>query len=140
MAPRITSVFTVSLLLILFFFFFQAEDGIRDLTVTGVQTCALPISDFSEAAASSQIYFMKTHEMPKEDFPAIYLVRDGRDVMISYAHYVLDWIHFIPIENQPYCFEDTLRNVIVNPNWGGWNAHTLAWTQRSTPTAVIRYE
>src|SRR2546430_3478336 len=28
-----------------FFFFFQAEDGIRDLTVTGVQTCALPISD-----------------------------------------------------------------------------------------------
>src|SRR5256886_6576647 len=27
----------------IFFFFFQAEDGIRDLTVTGVQTCALPI-------------------------------------------------------------------------------------------------
>src|SRR5205085_828242 len=26
------------------FFFFQAEDGIRDLTVTGVQTCALPIT------------------------------------------------------------------------------------------------
>src|SRR3990167_11452828 len=30
--------------LVVFFFFFQAEDGIRDLTVTGVQTCALPIS------------------------------------------------------------------------------------------------
>src|SRR5688572_33310219 len=30
----------------IFFFFFQAEDGIRDLTVTGVQTCALPISQF----------------------------------------------------------------------------------------------
>src|SRR2546426_5676698 len=28
----------------LFFFFFQAEDGIRDYKVTGVQTCALPIS------------------------------------------------------------------------------------------------
>src|SRR5690606_40797614 len=27
------------------FFFFQAEDGIRDFHVTGVQTCALPISD-----------------------------------------------------------------------------------------------
>src|SRR5258707_10843760 len=26
-----------------FFFFFQAEDGIRDIGVTGVQTCALPI-------------------------------------------------------------------------------------------------
>src|SRR3989440_12777568 len=29
---------------VFFFFFFQAEDGIRDLIVTGVQTCALPIS------------------------------------------------------------------------------------------------
>src|SRR5438874_12916044 len=29
-----------------FFFFFQAEDGIRDLYVTGVQTCALPIPDY----------------------------------------------------------------------------------------------
>src|SRR5256885_3251846 len=28
----------------IFFFFFQAEDGIRDYKVTGVQTCALPIS------------------------------------------------------------------------------------------------
>src|SRR3989441_9813032 len=30
-----------------FFFFFQAEDGIRDKLVTGVQTCALPISVFN---------------------------------------------------------------------------------------------
>src|SRR2546425_1653146 len=29
--------------MVLFFFFFQAEDGIRDKLVTGVQTCALPI-------------------------------------------------------------------------------------------------
>src|SRR5216683_448866 len=32
-------------------FFFQAEDGIRDLSVTGVQTCALPISDKNFAHA-----------------------------------------------------------------------------------------
>src|SRR5206468_6767120 len=32
------------LVFLFFFFFFQAEDGIRDLIVTGVQTCALPIS------------------------------------------------------------------------------------------------
>src|SRR5256886_4261670 len=31
-----------------FYFFFQAEDGIRDLTVTGVQTCALPITDIDD--------------------------------------------------------------------------------------------
>src|SRR2546430_247443 len=34
------------------FFFFQAEDGIRDLTVTGVQTCALPISRARDGRAS----------------------------------------------------------------------------------------
>src|SRR5207249_8143326 len=31
-------------IMLIFFFFFQAEDGIRDRNVTGVQTCALPIS------------------------------------------------------------------------------------------------
>src|SRR3712207_8621763 len=31
--------------MIFVFFFFQAEDGIRDIGVTGVQTCALPISN-----------------------------------------------------------------------------------------------
>src|SRR5258707_9142306 len=34
------------------FFFFQAEDGIRDIGVTGVQTCALPISAKQRAAQS----------------------------------------------------------------------------------------
>src|SRR5437762_10536146 len=34
----------IYLVVVLFFFFFQAEDGIRDTSVTGVQTCALPIS------------------------------------------------------------------------------------------------
>src|SRR5437016_6379994 len=35
--------FFISLFMFVFFFFFQAEDGIRDWSVTGVQTCALPI-------------------------------------------------------------------------------------------------
>src|SRR3989475_9646012 len=39
--------------LFMFFFFFQAEDGIRDLTVTGVQTCALPISSKDRAGRKS---------------------------------------------------------------------------------------
>src|SRR2546425_4342851 len=38
----------------LFFFFFQAEDGIRDKLVTGVQTCALPISRLTAAIAPQQ--------------------------------------------------------------------------------------
>src|SRR5439155_16334074 len=39
------------------FFFFQAEDGIRDGHVTGVQTCALPISDLPAALAIAAASF-----------------------------------------------------------------------------------
>src|SRR5256885_3470593 len=49
--PESREMCTISLFYVLhrcyccfFFFFFQAEDGIRDYKVTGVQTCALPIS------------------------------------------------------------------------------------------------
>src|SRR5260370_22812476 len=40
----------------IFFFFFQAEDGIRDSSVTGVQTCALPISCDHRIAAPSAVF------------------------------------------------------------------------------------
>src|SRR5437773_1247191 len=39
------------------FFFFQAEDGIRDRDVTGVQTCALPISIHADNTATVYIGF-----------------------------------------------------------------------------------
>src|SRR2546427_6468587 len=42
-----------------FFFFFQAEDGIRDLTVTGVQTCALPISLGANSVAMERTRFLR---------------------------------------------------------------------------------
>src|SRR2546430_3315020 len=45
-----------SLVVRLCLFFFQAEDGIRDLTVTGVQTCALPI--FSNIVPSPSFLFL----------------------------------------------------------------------------------
>src|SRR5687768_18338474 len=51
-----------------FFFFFQAEDGIRDVAVTGVQTCALPICPRSSpwrtaSSAGRPLYVAST---PKE--------------------------------------------------------------------------
>src|SRR5437764_12836524 len=38
-------------MMLILFFFFQAEDGIRDTSVTGVQTCALPICSSSNITA-----------------------------------------------------------------------------------------
>src|SRR2546422_8553700 len=55
-----------------FFFFFQAEDGIRDVAVTGVQTCALPIS-LSPASTTSSPSFRPPHPFAsaQESHPAL---------------------------------------------------------------------
>src|SRR2546430_8836510 len=48
-------------------FFFQAEDGIRDLTVTGVQTCALPIWDIENALVSRDLAVKLLARLSAED-------------------------------------------------------------------------
>src|SRR2546425_7102140 len=63
-------------MVLLSFFFFQAEDGIRDKLVTGVQTCALPISDRPRATrrvpAAPRLFpstFCFSQKMPRRLFP-----------------------------------------------------------------------
>src|SRR5687767_15196562 len=51
-------IFILTLLSFFLFFFFQAEDGIRDKLVTGVQTCALPISDDVDALLDETFIFI----------------------------------------------------------------------------------
>src|SRR2546422_4994715 len=46
------------------FFFFQAEDGIRDVAVTGVQTCALPISFGGRAVGDDLPKYINSPETP----------------------------------------------------------------------------
>src|SRR2546425_6828659 len=54
-----------------FFFFFQAEDGIRDKLVTGVQTCALPIYDFPQVSPQAEDHLLQeiVRERPRELHP-----------------------------------------------------------------------
>src|SRR5256885_16906622 len=53
-----------------FFFFFQAEDGIRDYKVTGVQTCALPISTVMLILAVTVVLNLYLYiHVPKGFFP-----------------------------------------------------------------------
>src|SRR5947209_14164539 len=49
-----------------FFFFFQAEDGIRDIGVTGVQTCALPISYALDTLQERGVLFVGAGEQVYE--------------------------------------------------------------------------
>src|SRR5690348_17962179 len=64
-------VFLYILILISFFFFFQAEDGIRDGRVTGVQTCALPILNLDDVETGGERAFRGAAER----------VDDGRDLV-----------------------------------------------------------
>src|SRR2546426_11654951 len=69
----------------MFFFFFQAEDGIRDYKVTGVQTCALPISHFGYKKVQvdkiiDSVHFVQSHNnylMQLTDVMC-YLIRRGK--------------------------------------------------------------
>src|SRR5690606_41041142 len=62
---------------ICFCFFFQAEDGIRDFHVTGVQTCALPIfleaqRQLVEAGTEVHLIDLREHPLPLCDASAAY--------------------------------------------------------------------
>lgn len=78
---------------------------------------------------------MKTHELPNDNAPAIYLVRDGRDALISYTHYILN------VERASQSFETILQDIISNSRYfGGWGTHVMTWTRRPHPTAIIAVE
>src|SRR5699024_12132191 len=49
-----------------FYFFLQAEDGIRGRNVTGVQTCALPISTFPEYIEGNVVSYYSQFELKKQ--------------------------------------------------------------------------
>src|SRR5256885_5824924 len=70
---------------LLFFFFFQAEDGIRDYKVTGVQTCALPISaeaahERARRAAARRRGDLRRRLGPRRLLPGPGVRRRGRSV------------------------------------------------------------
>src|SRR2546430_4262589 len=64
----------------MYFFFFQAEDGIRDLTVTGVQTCALPIARGARAGVVGDAA-LEDEDLLVADVP---VARDHRARLVSH--------------------------------------------------------
>ena len=88
--------------------------------------------------AFADVFFMKTHELPETDHPAIYIVRDGRDAYVSFAHFVMQ--HF-PEHVQGMSFLQVLKMLIRSKDhFAGWSQNVQAWTQRKGKTAVIRFE
>jgi hypothetical protein len=84
-------------------------------------------------------HFVKTHDLPSDDSPAIVLIRDGRDAVVSYAHFILKTEHGI---EQPgsEALEKTLEAIIDGDLFGGWSRNVNAWLDRGGCKSVIRYE
>lgn len=104
---------------------------------------------------SSRLHFVKTHELPDDESPAILLTRDGRDAMVSYAHFIEDYGviersavgKFVAewkargeerLLGRPR-FEQVLRRV-VERRYVDWSALFRAWTGRKAPCAQLRFE
>src|SRR5690606_40944492 len=58
---------------VVFFFFFQAEDGIRDFHVTGVQTCALPISRVKRSDADDAEFLAASYGLTPDEWQRLVL-------------------------------------------------------------------
>ncbi|HVC94100.1 MAG TPA: sulfotransferase domain-containing protein [Pirellulales bacterium] len=108
--------------------------------------CAKP-ADRSIMIDGADVYFTKTHKRWKADgYRAIYLVRDGRDVVVSNAR-LRALSHQATVDDRQTLFETLLREEITRPytegqpSSGTWGGNVLSWLGgTNAPLAVLRYE
>jgi hypothetical protein len=84
-------------------------------------------------------HFVKTHGPPLDDAPAICIIRDGRDVLVSYAHFYRCFER-----PQVQCsFDEQLYELVTAKDLcHSWSLNLNAWRARarSAPTVLVRYE
>jgi hypothetical protein len=96
--------------------------------------------DLEALKADPDLHFVKTHDLPgDDDSPAIVLVRDGRDAVLSFAHFLLKAVYGNSDPSQAE-LETTLENVILGDMFGGWSRNVNAWADRVGNDMVFRYE
>ena len=127
----------VDLWLVIFFFFFQAEDGIRDIGVTGVQTCALPISALFQLCFTTcrlSQFKVKPRNVPDQNVRSIRMLDQQKRYDSYYVHSVsvsdsrtvqgfnnppcptVDKFLNIALSNKPRCNLTPTLTITPNPN------------------------
>jgi Sulfotransferase domain len=118
---------------------FSERPGVDDL----LDDVSLHLSpEALESAREQQMpVFVKTHRLAeaRDPAPSLYLVRDGRDSIVSYAH-------FVKARKQrsfrSLTMEESLGVLIERKShpFGSWSANVRSWTRRAGPTAIVRFE
>src|SRR3989442_14352897 len=78
------------LCVLMVFFFFKAEDGIRDADVTGVQTCALPISQVEKRAVRDAVLQAGAREVSLIEEPTAAAIGAGLPIHEPGGHLIVD--------------------------------------------------
>ena len=107
--------------------------------------------DLGEMEHSEEIFFVKTHDLIYDDKPTLYLIRDGRDAVVSFAHYILTFER----NNQGKTirqriktlffgcneFEEILRELIISSEryYDGWSNHVRHYKSMNY-THFVRFE
>jgi len=102
-------------------------------------------ADRKPMADGREVHFVKTHQRRKTDgHPAIYLVRDGRDAVVSAAR-LRATTESAPGQGKSR-FERLLREEITRPyiasqpSSGSWGGNVLSWLDGTAPLVVLRFE
>ncbi|VTR93948.1 Sulfotransferase family protein OS=Desulfovibrio vulgaris subsp. vulgaris (strain DP4) GN=Dvul_3034 PE=4 SV=1: Sulfotransfer_1 [Gemmata massiliana] len=90
-----------------------------------------PEQFYLRARDGTDLVLVKTHQWPRDDEKAIYVVRDGRLALKSFAAYQ-DTYH--PGSSTPHAL------LIGDHVYGDWTSHYRAWSQRRGETLVLRFE
>jgi cephalosporin hydroxylase len=89
-----------------------------------------------ELEKDSSVYFVKTHFLPGQDeYPCIYIVRDGRDALVSYAHFRSE------LDGLDAPLSEILKDLVYGESpFGSWGEHIQAWTARNGKTIILKYD
>jgi hypothetical protein len=87
---------------------------------------------YEMATASKNVYLVKTHLPPRDNQPAIYVVRDGRSSLVSYQKYHQRFF--------PEYSGGLIELVLGADYYGGWSEHHAKWMSGGRKTFLLRYE
>lgn len=97
----------------------------------------LPVGGLDSLVGDSSYHFVKTHGLPGADsFPTIYIVRDGRDAIVSHAHYLKN------IDKKDLSITQIIALLTTGDigGFGLWSDHIRKWRRKPGDFVIVRYE
>ena len=111
---------------------FREPDGIRDEFYGSYFVEGDPDAFYQRARSGSDLVLVKSHQLPRDDAKAIYVVRDGRLALKSYVKY----------QDTYHPGTSSFESLLVGDHpYGEWTSHYRAWCERARgETLVLRFE